>query len=189
VECGLGDVVRRQLLAGTHPRTPVCSLSKPTRATPELRCLPAHALRGGRFNFFRGFGGEAISPVIGDRPIDDRSAVKTFPRIEDQEKVREPIQHHQSFALRATHNHFLPRDVNELARRTSNLRSSMTASHYQCLSPVGTTYTYNSVRSAVSIFNFVRQPDFGENKDGMALKRQIPPLLPLLPQSSSIYIC
>jgi hypothetical protein len=44
-------------------------------------------LPGGRFNFFRGFGGEAVSPIIGDRPIDDRSAVDTFPRIEDQEKV------------------------------------------------------------------------------------------------------
>jgi hypothetical protein len=64
------------------------------RATEELRCLPAHALRGGRFNSFRGFGGEAISPIIKDFPIDDRSAVDTFPRIEDQEKVRESFQHH-----------------------------------------------------------------------------------------------
>jgi hypothetical protein len=61
-------------------------------------------LHGGRFNFFRGFGGEAVSPIIGDRPIDDRSAVDTFPGIEDQEKIREPFQHHQSFAFRAIHN-------------------------------------------------------------------------------------
>ena len=115
-------------------------------------CLLAHALRGGRFNFFRGFGCEAISPIIEDRPIDDRSAVDTFPRIEDQEKVREPPQHHQSFALLAIHNYFLPRYVSELARRISNLRSSMTASHYQHLSTVGTTYTYISVCDAVSIF-------------------------------------
>jgi hypothetical protein len=46
--------------------------------------------------------------------------------------------------------------VNELVRGSSNLRSSMTASQYQRLSTVGTTYTYNSVHSAVSIFNFVR---------------------------------
>jgi hypothetical protein len=44
-------------------------------------------LQGGRFNLFCGFGGEAVSPIIGDRPIDDRSAVDAFPRIEDQEKV------------------------------------------------------------------------------------------------------
>jgi hypothetical protein len=124
--------------------------------TQELQCLPAHALRGGRFNSFRGFGGEAISPIIKDFPIDDRSTVDTFPRIEDQEKVREPPQHHQSFALRAIHNYFLPRHVNELARRISNLRSSMTASHYQYLSTVGTTYTYYSVRSAVSIFSILQ---------------------------------
>ena len=47
----------------------------------------APVLQGGRFNFFRGFGGETVSPIIGDRPIDDRSAVDAFPRIEDQEKV------------------------------------------------------------------------------------------------------
>jgi hypothetical protein len=95
------------------------------------RCLPARALHGGRFNFFRDFGGEAVSPIIGDRPVDDRSAVDTFPRIEDQEKVRESFQHHQSFALRAIHNYFLPRYVNELARGNSKLRSSTTASQYQ----------------------------------------------------------
>jgi hypothetical protein len=156
VECGLGAQSKGNCLPGTHPRTPVRSLSKPTRATQELRCLPAHALRGGRFNFFRGFGGEAISPIIEDLPIDYRSAVDTFPRIEDQEKVREPLEHHQSFALRAIHNYFLARYANELARRISNLRTSMTASHYQYLSTVGTTYTYNSVCSAVSIFSILR---------------------------------
>jgi hypothetical protein len=88
-------------------------------------------LHGGRFNFFRGYGGEAVSPIIGDRSIDDRSAVDTFPGIEGQKKVRESFQHHQSFALRTIHNYFLPRYVNELARGNSNLRSSMTASHYQ----------------------------------------------------------
>jgi hypothetical protein len=84
-------------------------------------------LHGGRFNFFRGFGGEAVSPIIGDRSIDDRSAVDTFPGIEGQEEVRESFQYHQSFALWAIHNYFLPRYVNELARRISNLRSSMSA--------------------------------------------------------------
>jgi hypothetical protein len=71
-------------------------------------------LHGGRFNFFRGYGGEAVSPIIGDRSIDDRSAIDTFPGIEGQEEVRESFQHHQPFALRTIHNNFLPRNVDEL---------------------------------------------------------------------------
>jgi hypothetical protein len=57
---------------------------------PDLRCLPTPVLRGSWFDFFRGFcrfGGEAGSPIVGDCPIDDRSAVETFPGIEDQKKV------------------------------------------------------------------------------------------------------
>ena len=76
-------------------------------------------LHGGRFDFFRGYGGEAVSPIIGDRPIDDRSAVDAFPGIEGQKKVRESFQHHQSFALRAIHN-FLPCEVNERIQGNSN---------------------------------------------------------------------
>ena len=98
---------------------------------PGLGCPTVGVLHRGRFNYFRGFGGEAGSPIIGDRPIDDCSAVDTFPGIEGQEKVRESFQHHQSFALRAIHNHVLPRYVNELARGNSNLRSSTAASQYQ----------------------------------------------------------
>ena len=174
VECWLGCIVQRQLPAGNPSKNSGPFIVDTDRCDREPRCLPAHASRGGRFNFFRGFGCEAISPIIIDLPIDDRSAVDTFPRIEDQEKIREPPQHHQSFALRAIHNYFLPRYVNELARRISNLRSSMTASHYQHLSTVGTTYTYNSVCDAVSIFfNCVRHPDFGENEQRIALKMPI----------------
>jgi hypothetical protein len=40
------------------------------------------------------------------------------------------------------------------------LRSSMTASHYQYLSTVWTTYTYYSVRSAVSIFSILQGTPF-----------------------------
>ena len=174
MECWLRGIVQRQLLARNPSKTSGLFIVETYRCDTELRCLPAHGLRGGRFNVFRGFGGEAISPIIEDLPIDDRSAVDTFPRIEDQEKIREPPQHHQSFALRAIHNYFLPRYVNELARRISNLRSSMTASHYQHLSTVGTTYTYNSVCDAVSIFfNSVRHRDFGENEEWMALNMPI----------------
>ena len=97
-------------LPETYSRTPVRVLSNShTEAIPELPCLSAFVLHGGRFDFFHGFGGEAVSPVIGDRPIDDRSAVDAFPGIKGQKKVRESFQHHQSFALRATHNYCLPR--------------------------------------------------------------------------------
>ena len=132
VECRLREVVRGHLLPRTYPRAPVRSLSKPTCAIPELLCSLAPVLHGGRFNFFRGYGCEAVSSIIGDRPIDDRSAIDTFPGIEGQEEVRESFQHHQPFALRTIHNHFLPRNVNELVRGNSNLRSSITASQYQC---------------------------------------------------------
>ena len=108
------EVVRRHSLPGTFPRAPVRSLSKPTCAIPELLCVLTRVLHGGRFNFFRGYGGEAVSPIIGDRSIDDRSAIDTFPGIEGQEEVRESFQHHQPFALRTIHNNFLPRNVNEL---------------------------------------------------------------------------
>jgi hypothetical protein len=69
-------------------------------------------LHGDCFDFFRGFSDEAGSPIFGDRPIDDCSAVNAFPGIEGQKKVRESFQHHQPFALWAIHN-FLLREVNE----------------------------------------------------------------------------
>ena len=92
------------------------SLANPTGAIPELRCDLAHVLHGGWFSFFRGFGSEAGSPIIGNCLIDDGSAVDTFPGIKDQEEVREPFHHHQSFALRTIHNNSLPRYVSELSR-------------------------------------------------------------------------
>jgi hypothetical protein len=82
--------------------------------------LPAPVLHGRRFDFLRGFGCETISPIFGDRLIDDCSAVDAFPGIEGQKKVRESFQHHQSFALRAIHDYCLPREVNERAQGNSN---------------------------------------------------------------------
>jgi hypothetical protein len=105
---------------GTYPRTPVRSLSNITKAIPEFRCFPGAVLHGGGFGFFRGLGGEAISPIFGDCPIDDGSAVDAFPGIEGQEKIRESFQHHQSFALRAIHDYFLPCYETERAQGNSN---------------------------------------------------------------------
>ena len=92
---------------------------------PELRCPYVGVLYGGSFDFFRRFRCEAVSPIVGDRSIDDRSAVNTFPRIEGQEEIREAFQHHQSFALRAFHDYSLPHCESELARGESNLRSKI----------------------------------------------------------------
>jgi hypothetical protein len=85
---------------------PVRSLVKSIHVILEFQYLLVPTLHGGRFNFLRGFGGKAVSPVIGDCLIDDCSAVDTFPGIKDQEEVREPFHHHQSFALRTIHNNF-----------------------------------------------------------------------------------
>jgi hypothetical protein len=87
---------------------------------PEFRCLPGSVLHGGCFGFFRGLGRKAVSPIFGDRPIDDGSAVDAFPGIEGQKKVRESFQHHQSFALRAIHDYFLPCYETERAQGNSN---------------------------------------------------------------------
>jgi hypothetical protein len=80
---------------------------------------------GGRFSFFGFFGCETVSPIIGDRSIDDRSAIDTFPGIEDQKEIREPLQHHQSFTLRAIHNCFLPGGEDEFAGGFSKEWSSI----------------------------------------------------------------
>ena len=167
------EVVRRHLLPGTFPRAPVRSLAKPTCAVPELLCSLTPVLHGGRFNFFRGYGGEAVSPIIGDRPIDDRSAIDTFPGIEGQEEVRESFQHHQPFALRTIHNHFLPRNVNELVRGSSNLRSSITASQYQCFRLWELLIRTTLYALLYLYFQFCTHPDFGKNEDGVTSKMRI----------------
>lgn len=94
---------------------------------PELLCSMVKGLHGRRFNFFRGVGCQADFPIIGDRSIDDCSAIETFPGVEDQKEIREAFQHHQSLALRAIHNSFPPCDYEHaVAGGKSNLRSSTT---------------------------------------------------------------
>ena len=160
-------------MPGTYPRTPVRPLSNPTLAIPEFRRLPVPVLHGGRFGFFRGLGGEAISPIFGDCPINDRAAVDAFPGIEGQEKIRESFQHHQSFTLRTIHN-FLPCEVNECRQGDSNLRSRLTAKQNQQLRDVRTTYTYKSVRPVSFKFSILcSTATFGENEDGMTSKRRV----------------
>lgn len=47
--------------------------------------------------------GEALSTIVGDGAIDDGAAVDAFPGVENEEEIREPLQHHQTFALRTFH--------------------------------------------------------------------------------------
>jgi hypothetical protein len=46
---------------------------------------------------------KALSPILGDRPINDGTAIEALPRIENQKEVREPFQLHKPFALRTLH--------------------------------------------------------------------------------------
>ena len=86
VECGLRDVVPDSCyLNRTH--SPVPRIVEEHNMILWVEYLPAPALHGGGFDFFRGFGDEAIPPIFGDCPIDDCSAVDAFPSIEGQKKV------------------------------------------------------------------------------------------------------
>ena len=120
VECALRDLEEKLLFARNVSENSGSRIIEPALPIPEFRCLPAPVLHGGRFGFFRGLGGEAISSIFGDCTIDDSSAVDAFPGIEGQEKVRESFQHHQSFALRAIHDYFLPCYETERAQGNSN---------------------------------------------------------------------
>jgi hypothetical protein len=125
VECALrglveGLLLARNILKNSGPpvvESHIGDTGVPTSSSPVLH--------GGRFGFFRGLGGEAISPIFGDGPINDRTAVDAFPGIEGQEKIRESFQHHQSFALRTIHN-FLPCEVNERRQGNSNNQAKST---------------------------------------------------------------
>ena len=50
---------------------------------------------------------EALSSVVGNRTVNDGSAIQAFPGVEDQEEVRKAFQHHEAFAFRTSHR-FLP---------------------------------------------------------------------------------
>ena len=76
-----------QLLPEPHPQSRSSHRRGAQHAIPEFEYLLAPVLHGGGFDFFRGFGGEAIPPIFGDCPIDDCSAVDAFPGIEGQKKV------------------------------------------------------------------------------------------------------
>jgi len=58
---------------------------------------------GGRLRLFRRLEHQAVSPVVGDSPIDDRPAVDALPGVEHQEKIRESFQRHQSLAFGTFH--------------------------------------------------------------------------------------
>ena len=46
---------------------------------------------------------QTLSPIVGDRTIDDGATINTFPGVENEKEIREPLQHHHSLALRTFH--------------------------------------------------------------------------------------
>ena len=52
---------------------------------------------------------QTLSPIVGNRTIDDGAAVNALPGIENEKEIREPLQHHHSLALRTFHR-ILPGD-------------------------------------------------------------------------------
>lgn len=46
---------------------------------------------------------KALSTVVGNRAIDNGSAIDALPCVEDEEKIRKPFQHHHSLTLRTFH--------------------------------------------------------------------------------------
>ena len=61
---------------------------------------------GGRLRGLHGLRiarGKAFTPVVGNRAIDDRTAVDALPCVEDQKEVGKPLEHHEPFALRTFH--------------------------------------------------------------------------------------
>jgi hypothetical protein len=50
---------------------------------------------------------QALSAVLRNGAIDNGATVNAFPGIKDEEKIREPLQHHEPFALWTFHHSLL----------------------------------------------------------------------------------
>jgi hypothetical protein len=48
-------------------------------------------------------GSQALSTVVRNGAVNDGTAIDTFPCIEHEKEIREPFQHHHTFALRTFH--------------------------------------------------------------------------------------
>jgi len=46
---------------------------------------------------------ETFSAIVGDGAINNSAAIDALPCVENEKKIREPLQHHQAFALRTFH--------------------------------------------------------------------------------------
>jgi hypothetical protein len=68
-------------------------------------------------------GGQAFSPVVGDRTIDDGPAVDALPCVEHQKEIGEPLEHHEPFALRTFHR-VLPGCDAQLGAKQSKSRTN-----------------------------------------------------------------
>ncbi len=48
-------------------------------------------------------GSQTLSPIVGNRAVDNGPAIDAFPCVEDEKEIREPFQHHHPLALWAVH--------------------------------------------------------------------------------------
>lgn len=100
--CGLFDVPtagnvssrteRKMALPKSSPSEPCVDL--PTRSTSGNRCLVLSCC-------------QALAAVLRNCAIDNGTTVNALPRIEDEEKIRKPLQHHEPFTLWTFHHSLL----------------------------------------------------------------------------------
>ncbi len=50
---------------------------------------------------------QALSAILGNGAVDNGAAVETFPGIEDEKEIREPLQHHRPLTLWTFHRSLL----------------------------------------------------------------------------------
>ena len=91
--CGAQPDGRATLTGLAFDARVICSASTDRRLN-RLRCLRV-ARR------------ETLPSIIGNGPVDDGTAIDALPGVKNEEEVGEPLQHHESFALRTFHR-FLP---------------------------------------------------------------------------------
>ena len=48
-------------------------------------------------------GSQTLSAILGNRPVNNGSAIDAFPCVEDEKEIREPLQHHHAFTLWTVH--------------------------------------------------------------------------------------
>lgn len=74
---------------------------------PQVTCSASTDGRLNRLRCLRIARRKTLPSIIGNSPVDDGTAIDALPGVKNEEEVGEPLQHHESFALRTFHL-FLP---------------------------------------------------------------------------------